>query len=127
MKIINNKILRFLIFSLGCISISLGVLGIFLPLLPTTPFMILAAWCFIRSSKKAHDWLYNHRYLGEILRNWDKNRSIAKRTKIIAITMIFGSLVSVWLFVKFIWVKVFLTALLFLVMLFIATRAKPSQ
>lgn len=61
---------RYLILLLGWLSIALGVVGIFLPLLPTTPFILLAAWCFSRSSPLFHDWLISHPKLGPIVTTW---------------------------------------------------------
>ncbi|MBE0553129.1 MAG: YbaN family protein [Rhodobacteraceae bacterium] len=65
----------------GLLSVALGVLGIFLPLLPTTPLMILAAACFAKSSPRLHDWLLNHRTFGPAIRDWRENRAIAPKAK----------------------------------------------
>lgn len=68
--------------------VGLATLGIFLPLLPTTPLLLLAAACFAKSSDRCHRWLMNHRVFGSILRNWDQNRCIPLRAKVIAISAI---------------------------------------
>ena len=73
---------------LGVISIGLGVVGIFLPLLPTTPFLLLAAWCFVHSSPKRYEWLRNHPRLGGYVRDFHEKRAITLRAKIMAVTMI---------------------------------------
>lgn len=72
---------------LGWLFISLGVIGIFLPLLPTTIFFILAAWCFSKSSDKFYNWLINHPRFGKFVRNYYDKRGMPARSKIIAITM----------------------------------------
>jgi len=73
--------LRYLLFFCGCLSVLLGLLGVILPLLPTTPFLILALACFSRSSMRFHRWLLNAPYVGEDLRNWEKHKKIAKKRK----------------------------------------------
>lgn len=73
---------------IGLLSLGLGVAGIFLPLLPTTPLLLLAAWCFIRSSSRLYDWLLNHPYLGEYIRNFRENKAIPLRVKVASVAMI---------------------------------------
>ena len=73
---------------IGLLSLGLGVAGIFLPLLPTTPLLLLAAWCFIRSSSRLYDWLLNHPYLGEYIRNFRENKAISLRVKVVSVAMI---------------------------------------
>ncbi|MRI33078.1 hypothetical protein EOPP23_08790 [Endozoicomonas sp. OPT23] len=70
----------FLIFA-GILSLVAGVIGIFLPLLPTTPFLLLSAFCFARSSEKLHQWLLNHPYFGRVLSNWEKHRGMEAKHK----------------------------------------------
>lgn len=87
---------------LGFAFVALGVAGIFLPLLPTTPFMLLAAACFARSSERFHAWLLGHPLLGATVREWEEHRSIRRRTKWIAIATMAGTLaVSVVFFVPY--------------------------
>lgn len=122
MAIVENRFLRTLIFSLGLLSLLLGVVGAFLPLLPTTPFVLLAAWCFVRSSSKAHDWLYRQPVLGPALRNWQEKKSISRPTKILASSMIFLSSILIWQKVNICWVKISVLTLLLCVVIFIVTR-----
>ncbi|WP_372798783.1 YbaN family protein [Pontiella sp.] len=72
----------------GCALVALATLGIILPLLPTTPLLLLAAWCFANSSEKCHRWLLEHRLFGPIIRNWQENRCIPRRAKITSVLMI---------------------------------------
>lgn len=111
-----------ILFTIGIISLALGIIGIFLPVLPTTPFVILAAWCFLRSSPQAHQWLYRQPVIGDVLRNWEDSRSISRKTKITAIAMIALSLVVIWLRVEVLGVQIAVTALLIGVSAFICTR-----
>ncbi|WP_242985417.1 YbaN family protein [Vallitalea okinawensis] len=79
-------------FIVGLVALILGILGVFLPLLPTTPFLLLAAYCLARSSKKMHHWLIHHKILGEYIVNYTQYRAIKKKTKIVAITVLWLSL-----------------------------------
>lgn len=83
----GRKTKRVLYLSFGWIMFSLGFIGAFLPVLPTTPFMLLALWGFSKGSKTLHNWLYNHPRYGETLRDWDQDRIIPLKAKITALTM----------------------------------------
>ena len=75
---------------LGFLFLGLGVVGVFLPLLPATPFVLLAAACFARSSEKWHRWMLANSTFGPMIRNWEQNRCISWRVKAIAIaSMVF--------------------------------------
>lgn len=74
--------------SLGVVSLVLGIAGIFLPLLPTTPFLLLAAWLFMRSSPRLYGWLTDHPRLGPYIRNFRENRAIPLRVKIVSVSMV---------------------------------------
>jgi uncharacterized membrane protein YbaN (DUF454 family) len=78
----------------GFASLALGVLGIFLPLLPTTPFVLLAAFCFSRGSARYEAWLLNHPRLGPMVRDWRATRAVPLRAKQIATVMM--TLSSIW-------------------------------
>ncbi|MCU0890644.1 MAG: YbaN family protein [Sandarakinorhabdus sp.] len=70
---------------LGLTSLAFGIAGVVLPLLPTTPFVLLAAYCFARSSPRLHDWLLANRTFGPLILNWEKHRAIAPRAKLLAV------------------------------------------
>lgn len=88
LRIISSVTVRTLVLIAGILSLVLGVIGIFLPLLPTTPFLLLTAFCFSRSSQTFHDKLMNNKYLGEPIRNWQRTRTIPLKAKKLAIIMI---------------------------------------
>jgi uncharacterized membrane protein YbaN (DUF454 family) len=72
---------------LGFLFLALGLLGIPLPVLPSTPFILLSAWFFARSSEKWHQWLLCSQLFGPMIRNWEDKRCISRRTKIVAVGM----------------------------------------
>ena len=91
---IQPKLVFFL--TIGWISFALGLVGIFLPILPTAPFMILAAACFDRGSPRFHAWIVNHRIFGPPIQDWRRNRAIRPKYKAIAGVTMGGSIVLVW-------------------------------
>lgn len=78
----------------GVLAVVLAILGIFLPLLPTTPFLLLASACFARGSTRLHNWLLNHRVFGEYLRNFEAGRGIPLTAKIVATVLLWLSLLG---------------------------------
>ena len=74
---------------LGFFFVSLAGLGFVLPVLPGTPFLLLAAWCFARSSEKWHQWLLQSELFGPVIQNWEENRCISLRAKITALLSMF--------------------------------------
>ncbi|PIF23027.1 DUF454 family protein [Candidatus Pantoea floridensis] len=109
---------RILLLSLGWLAIVLGTLGIVLPLLPTTPFVLLAAWCFARSSPRFHDWLLWRSPFGRFIRHWQQHHAMppgAKGRAILLIVITFS--VSIYL-VNLLWVRILLGVMLCLLLLF---------
>jgi uncharacterized membrane protein YbaN (DUF454 family) len=72
---------------LGFLFLGLAIIGVLLPVLPSTPFLLLSAWFFARSSEKWHKWLLDSNLFGPLLRNWEESRCISLRTKAVAIVM----------------------------------------
>ena len=70
---------------IGLTSLALGIVGVVVPLLPTTPFVLLSAYCFARSSPRLHDRLMANRTFGPLIRNWEQHRAIAPRAKLLAV------------------------------------------
>lgn len=79
--------IRILYFVLGWAFFALGAVGVVLPVLPTTPFMILALWAFAKSSQRFHNWLYNHPLFGPPLQKWQQHRVIPLPAKVLSISM----------------------------------------
>lgn len=86
--------MKILLTVLGVISLALGVLGAFLPLLPATPFVLLSAYLFARSSPKLNEWILNHRIFGKIIHDYRVEKAISLHAKIISISMLWVSILS---------------------------------
>ena len=82
------KLLNYLCTILGFLCVGFAVLGIFLPVLPTTPWLLLAAWLFYKGNPKMRIWLLNNKYLGPYIDNYIKYRAIPLKSKIISISML---------------------------------------
>lgn len=80
---------------MGWAFVGLGVVGAFLPVMPTTPFMLVALWCFAKSSDRFHGWLFNHPVFGPPLRDWEIDRVIPLYAKVIALSSMAASIVYV--------------------------------
>ena len=78
---------RVMFFSAGVIALLLGLIGVVLPLLPTTPFVLVAAWCFARSSPRFHRMLLEHRLFGPLIRDWEQHGIIPLKVKCLSTTM----------------------------------------
>lgn len=108
----QSRALRAVFVALGMSALALGIAGIVLPVLPTTPFVLLAAACFARGSTRFHDWLLAHPLFGPMIEEWQQYGSIPWRTKIVAIVLMSTTLgVSIVFFVKPPWLKAALAAL----------------
>ncbi len=103
------KPLKVILLIAGTICLGLGILGIFLPLLPTTPFLILAALCYVRSSEKMYKWLLNNKLCGEYLRNYLERKGMRVRNKIITLALLWATLgVSAFLFTDILEIRLLL-------------------
>jgi uncharacterized protein len=113
--------------ALGYTSLVLGIIGIVLPVLPTTPFVILAAWCFARSNPALAEWLYEHPRFGTLLTTWRDQRAIPPRAKIYALlTLALSYAITVWL-TRIPYVPFILAAVMGSVALYIVTRPSPQE
>ena len=109
---------RIILIIIGWLSVALGTLGVFLPLPPTTPFILLAAWCFARSSPRFHHWLLYRSWFGGYLRHWQQYRAMPPGAKPRAVMMILLTFaISLWL-VNLTWVRILLLIVLACLLIF---------
>src|SRR4030043_2259032 len=88
---------RRILIGAGTLSTGLGIIGIFTPILPTTPFLLLAAACYLRSSPRFHRWLMNNRIFGSYIRNYTEGRGIPIKVKLFTIALLWATIgLSIW-------------------------------
>jgi len=95
---------------LGSLFLIIGAIGIFIPLLPTTPFLLLAAYCYIRSSKKLYDWLMGNKVLGNYIHNYFEHKAISIRAKISTMVILWVGLSVSMLLLDNWWIRALLIA-----------------
>lgn len=118
-----------LFITLGLLCLTLGALGAFLPILPTTPFALLAAYCFSKGSPKLHAWLLSTKLFGPLIYNWEQYGVVGVRAKILATVMIVILFSYTLIYVEVaLWIKVIVTLSGLGVLLFLWTRpSSPTQ
>lgn len=104
----TNKLTRILFLIGGSLSLIIGIIGIFVPLLPTTVFLLIAAYCYFRSSEKLYYWLINHKYLGAYISNYRKYKAMPKKAKISAISLLWITIAISAILVDILWVRLIL-------------------
>ena len=96
----TEKVKRAIYLIIGTAALVLGAIGVFLPVLPTTPFVILAAACYLRSSKRMHAWILQSELFGETIENYQAGRGLKRDTKIRALVLMWATIsISAFLFV----------------------------
>ena len=109
MDLISNRFFRYLLIIAGTIFLGLGIIGIFLPILPTTPFLLLAAACYARSSKRFYDWLMNNKWFGTYIKNYREGRGVPLKFKVFTISLLWITiLISVFFVINNFWIKIIL-------------------
>lgn len=108
-KLELSKLQRYFYLISGFLLVAIGVVGIFLPVLPTTIFLILASACFVKSSPKANEWLRNHKVLGMYIKNYQDKSGLTIRAKIFNIAFLWTMiLLSVFYFTEEFYIRVLL-------------------
>ncbi|MCK4757921.1 MAG: YbaN family protein [Thermoplasmata archaeon] len=97
----RGKLARAFWVTSGTIALALGIIGIVIPGFPTVPFILLAAACYCRGSKKMYNWLLNHKWFGGYIKDWEEHRGVRRRAKIISIFMLWLMIgISALVFIK---------------------------
>ncbi len=123
----KSRIRRIIWASIGFLALLLGLIGIPLPLLPTTPFLILAAFCFSQSSERLHRWLMSHPTLSPPIKNWQRYGAISQKAKLGAGAAMLGALVISYLLGVNFYILIVQIVVLIGVSCFIFTRPGPPN
>ena len=107
-EVAKSKYIRWVFNILGTISVGLGIIGIFLPVMPTTVFLLIAAWCYLRGSENMYYWLLNNKYFGIYLKNYREKRGIPLPAKIISISLLWITILTSVYFVEYLWLRILL-------------------
>ncbi len=110
MILMERSAKRFLLFIAGSIALVLGVIGIVVPVLPTTPLLLLASICYIRSSKRLYNWLLNNRVFGPYIYNYLTYHAIKRGVKVVTLMLLWLTLIVSIVLVPNIYLRIFLIA-----------------
>jgi uncharacterized protein len=119
--------IRALWFVLAVVSLTLGAVGVVVPVLPTTPFLLLAAYAAARSSTRLHTWLIGHRLFGPLITDWQANRTVSRRAKATATATMAASAVVLFVVGPSTWLAVAVTALMATVATWLWLRPEPTR
>lgn len=120
--------MRYVYLTLGLLFVATGIIGAFLPVLPTTPFLLLAIWCFSRSNPRLEQWLLNHPQYGPPLKAWRENRTVPRKAKISAASLMTISFLIMVFFTNLGWLHLSLLGLcMFGSGLYVCTRPEAPK
>lgn len=122
----RSSITRWPFAALAYLFVGLALVGVAVPGLPTFPFLLLAAWAAARGSKRLHDWLYEHPRFGAALIDWERERAVSRRSKVLAVALMGVSWLIMFWRVDNLWVPAALAALFLGVGTYVVRRPEPS-
>jgi len=107
--------------------LALAIAGIFLPGLPTVPFLLLTAWFAARGSDRLHSWLYAHPHLGKLLIDWEQQKAISRTSKVIAVIMLTASWAVMYHRLDDVWLLAGIAVLFVIIATYLISRPEPSK
>ena len=122
-----QKQIRLIYLAVGWVCTGLGIIGAFLPVMPTTPFLLVAVWAFSRSSPRLKAWLYHHPRYGETIRDWFEHGAVGNRIKIFAIVTMSMSVPIAYVFTQSLTLVAIHTTAVVLIAIFLISRPSTSD
>ena len=116
---------RIILISLGWLCVGLGFVGVFVPGIPTTIFLIIALWAFTKSSEKLRHWLLNHKRFGPILNNWQEHKVVPRRAKILMVVLMSSAVILFYYSLQSLYLTIGLIIILVLVAIYVISL--PSK
>ena len=107
--------------------LALAFIGVFLPGIPTVPFLLLTAWFAARGSEKLHRWLYSHPHFGQLLIDWEQNRAVSRKAKVLAVLMMAASWILIYFRVGPGILLAVISVVFTLVSIFLISRPEPRR
>ncbi len=105
----SNKLFKWILITTGTVFVGLGIIGIILPILPTTPFLLLAAACYARSSKRFYNWLINNKWIGTYIKNYREGKGVPLKIKVFTISLLWITILfSIFFIIQISWIKIIL-------------------
>jgi hypothetical protein len=121
-KMFSNRFIRIILLVIGLLLLFFGIIGIFIPLLPTTPFLLAAAACFARSSKKVHTWLLHNKWFGSYIKHYHEGKGIPLKIKSGVLFLLWVTILSsIFLLDPVLWIKLIIFVIAILVTFHIVT------
>jgi len=119
---ISNRLVKLLLIVAGSFFLIIGIIGIFIPILPTTPFLVLAAACYAKSSERFYKWLINNKWFGSYIKNYREKKGISLKHKLYTISLLWVTiLISAFVIINNLWIRVSLIIIAVLVTTHILT------
>lgn len=107
--IVSNRCIRFILLFAGTVFLALGIIGIVIPILPTTPFLLLAAACYARGSQRFYDWLLTNKWFGSYIKNYREGKGIPLKMKVFTISLLWITILfSAFFIIQIVWIRIVL-------------------
>ena len=118
---LSNRLVKWALIVAGSFFLVLGTIGILIPLLPTTPFLVLSAACYAKSSERFYNWLINNKWFGSYIKNYKEGKGISLKAKIYTITLLWVTILFSTFIIKTFWIRVILIIIAIVVTIHVLT------